>query len=37
MATPLLVVVVVLVQMLYLHDMFHEPVRILGTTKRTES
>ncbi len=37
MATPLLVVIVVLVQMLYLHDMFGEQVCILGTAKRSES
>ncbi len=37
MATPLFVVIVVLIQMLYLHDVLHEPVRILGTTERTGS
>jgi len=37
MATPLLVVVILLVQMLYLQGVFNEPVRLLGTTKRTGS
>lgn len=37
MATPLLVVVIVLVQMIYLQGVLHEPVRILGTTERKES